>query len=275
MKIRIVSFLILSVLSADLLKAEEKSANHTLDLSRNKRSGNRPVDSSPKLTGAIILKPFGANKEWPYLKSNGKEYRLETTDPHSVEQISQCEPGDVCTIKGDIVEGNELTLRTKSVKIESFAEQKLTDDAEDGVVTTVMGCKFTRDNFNPALGETWKSPNGVVWGELELNTDGSPLFANIVKANKVCSDKGGRLPTQEEWKELAACFDGFKENTAPFTKLNVKKAWSLNGNDFFFAKTFHPIDKKFIQIPRFAQEEGDGWEIDDNERAFVRCVGAH
>jgi len=138
-----------------------------------------------------------------------------------------------------------------------------------------MGCKFTRDNFNPALGETWKSPNGVPWGELEINADGSPLFVNIEKANKVCSDKGGRLPTQEEWKELAACFDGFKENTAPLRNLNVKKTWSLNGNDFLFAKTFNTIDKKFSQIPRYAQEQGDGWVIDDNERAFVRCVGAH
>lgn len=276
MKTRIVTFLILSTLSVSFLRAEETSSNHNLDLSRTRSAGKRPVDSSPKFTGAIVLKPFGTNKEWPYLRSNGKEYRLETTDPHSVEQLSQCEAGDVCTIKGDIVDGQEPTLQTKSVKIESFAEQKLADDTEDGVITTVMGCKFTRDNFNPALGETWKSPKGVSWGELQLNADGSPLFVNIEKANNACSAKGGRLPTEEEWTELAACFDGAEENIAPFRNLKVKTAWSLNGNIFLLgAKTFNFIKNKFKNIPRFALENGDGFEIDDNEKAFVRCVGAH
>jgi len=116
MKTGILSFLIVSVLSTGVLKAQEASHGKSLDLSRTKRPGNRPVDSSPRVTGAIVLKPFGTNKEWPYLKSNAKEFRLETTDPQIGEQISQCEPGDVCTFKGDIIDGPERILRAKGVK---------------------------------------------------------------------------------------------------------------------------------------------------------------
>ena len=280
MKIQILSIILLSVFSSGLFRAEENSHSKTLDLSRARRTEKRPVDSSPSLTGSIVLKPFGTNKEWPYLKANSKEYRLETTDPQNADQIAQCEPGDVCTIRGDITDGAEPVLNTKSLKIESFAEQRLAENGEDGVVTTIKGCKFKRDTFNPALGETWKSPRGTVWGELELNTDGSPVLANIEKAFNLCSSKGGRLPTRDEWMELAACFDGFEENTAPFRNLNVKNIWSLDNNDLFRATRFNPKgwtapDRRFMPIERLALVETEGWTFNENERAFVRCVSAH
>lgn len=279
MKVQILSVILLSVLGSGVLTAEETSHSKTIDLSRARRTEKRPVDSSPSLTGSIVLKPFGTNKEWPYLRANSKEYRLETTDPQNADQIAQCEPGDVCTIRGDITDGAEPVLNTKSLKIESFAEQRLSEDGEEGFVTTIKGCKFKRDTFNPALGETWKSPRGTVWGELELNADGSPVLANIEKAFNLCSAKGGRLPTKDEWKELAACFEGFEENTAPFRNLNVKTHWVLDTNDFLQATRFNPKgwtapDRRFKPIERLALDP-EGWTFNENERSFVRCVSAH
>ncbi|MFM8314184.1 MAG: hypothetical protein ACKOA8_07855, partial [Deltaproteobacteria bacterium] len=163
----LVTIVCITFLHTGVVKAQDKTQSESLDLSRthsdnldlsrDKKEGPRPVDSTPRITGSIVLKPFGKNKEWPYLKSNNKEYRLETNDPQTAEQISQCETGDVCTVKGEIVEGAEPIVRAKSVKIESFGEQKLAGESEGGEVITVKGCKFKRDNFNPALGETWKS----------------------------------------------------------------------------------------------------------------------
>jgi hypothetical protein len=279
MKIQVVSIIFFSFFSFGVLKAEESSHGQTLDLSRARRTEKRPVDSSSNLTGIIVLKPYGKNKEWPYLKANSKEYRLETTDPQNADQIAQCEPGDVCTIRGDIVDGADPVLKAKSLKIESYAEQQLAENGEEGVVTTINGCKFKRDNFNPALGETWKSPKGVVWGELELNADGSPALLGIEKAFNLCAAKGGRLPTKEEWKELAACFDGFEANTAPLRKLNVKTHWALDSNDLIQAYRFNPAgwstpDKKFRPIERLALDP-EGFTFNENERSFIRCVSAH
>ena len=280
----VLSIFFLSLLGNGVVRAQEKSqtegldlsrTHETLDLSRDKKESSRPVDTSQRLTGSIVLKPNGKNKEWPYLKSNNKEYRLETSEPHAAEQISQCETGDVCTVKGEIVEGTEPILRAKSVKIESYGEQKLAGEAAGGEVTTVKGCKFKRDNFNPALGETWKSPKGTVWGELELNADGSPLVADIEKASAHCAAKGGRLPSKAEWLELVECFETLSENTAPFRNLNLPEYFSLEKQGQpLFGRVFKTKEGKFRGVRRFALED-EGWEIDPNDRVFVRCVGAH
>ena len=283
----VLSIIFISILGNGVVRAQERSSSEsldlsrshseTLDLSRDKKEASRPVDSTPRLTGAILLKPHGKNKEWPYLRSNNIDYRLETSDANAAAQISQCEPGDVCTVKGDIVEGAEPVLRAKSVKIESYADQNLTGGDEGGEITTVRGCKFKRDNFNPAMGETWKSPGGTVWGELELNADGSSVFVNIEKANAICASKGGRLPTRAEWQELAGCFDKLTGNTAPFRNLNLAEYFSLEKKGQpLFGKVFKTQENKFRSVQRFALDgEDGGWEIDTNDNAFVRCVGAH
>jgi len=278
----ILSLVFLSIVNSGVLRAQEPSqsegldrshkTSESIDLSRGKKDRSRAVDSTPRFTGAIIHKPFGSNKEWPYLKSNNKEYRLDTTDSHCAEQISQCETGDVCTVKGEVIEGAEPILKAKSVQIESYGEQNLAEGHEGGEVTTTKGCTFKRDNFNPAIGEAWKSPKGTVWGELELNADGSPLLIEFEKAQNVCSKKGGRMPTKEEWKELAGCFDNLDRNTTPFTRLNIDKVWAseLQFQGFSGLVIENPTGRLFNIKTGGIQTDGFNTEL-----AFVRCVGAH
>lgn len=81
---------------------------------------------------------------------------------------------------------------------------------------TVTGTILVRDNSRPELGEAWRDPSGLIWGEplkaadfhrykgeatVYLSREGF-LVANHEVATKACQDLGARLPTLEEFERL-------------------------------------------------------------------------
>lgn len=266
----------LALLWAQPVKAQDESHGQALDLSRPSKEKERAVDETQRFTGVIVLKPFGKNLEWPYLKSNNQEYRLETTSPRCQEQIAQCEKGDICTVKGEIVGESDPVLKAKSVTIQAYADKNLAEETENNTVTSVNGCKFVRDTFNPALGEAWRSPRGIVWGDFEVNADGSPVVLNSEEAIKFCAKKGTRLPSRADWNELIGCVGSFGEHPFPFRNLDFDKFLSLEKDlglplDAKIFRPRKPVEQRFRKVRWFASGD-EGWEIDDNDRGFVRCV---
>ena len=234
------------------------------------RSAARPTDTSKKLSGTVIFKSQSNNEEWPYFMSNGIEYRLETCEENCKAQIAQCEHGDFCTLKGDIIDGKEPMIKAQSLKILSYGTKALGEGDDENEIKSINGCLFKRDTFNPKLGEAWKSPRGTVWGELEKSDDGSPLFVNEVDAEKHCAVRGAHLPSVGDWDELGKCFTDFRENTVPLRDLFMEKFW---GEDSRQIKFVYNTRAKKGKIPAFLfDEKTEGHVPDLSHKAFVRCV---
>jgi len=64
------------------------------------------------------------------------------------------------------------------------------------------GAVFTRDTTIPALGEAYKDPSGLIWGSI-VTAQGRVNDMNQYDAEKYCKARGTRLPTREEFEQLA------------------------------------------------------------------------
>ncbi len=71
---------------------------------------------------------------------------------------------------------------------------------------------FIPDNSNDKLGEAYKDPSGLIWGNIVTKpVDTNRVFLTRPRsilmsqsdANKYCKDIGARLPTKEEFENLA------------------------------------------------------------------------
>ncbi len=58
------------------------------------------------------------------------------------------------------------------------------------------GAEFNRDVSQPALGEAYRDPSGLIWGNI-INR------MNQYDADKYCKAVGARLPTKSEFEQLA------------------------------------------------------------------------
>jgi len=79
--------------------------------------------------------------------------------------------------------------------------------------TTKTGAVFTLDRSNPYLGEAWKDPSGLIWGDIARKRPALDYFCYEVKEGEVCNMSheaaitycriiGGRLPTVREFAQL-------------------------------------------------------------------------
>lgn len=85
----------------------------------------------------------------------------------------------------------------------SLAEARLQELSVGGSQrTSNTGAIFTRDASNPALGEAYKDPSGLIWGSI-VTAQGKINTMNQYDADKYCKDGGARLPTREEFEQLA------------------------------------------------------------------------
>lgn len=130
---------------------------------------------------------------------------------------------------------------------------------------TNTGAAFSQDTTFLLLGEAWRDPNGLIWGDTvtESGRDIRPM--NYPDANHYCASIGARLPTKDE-----------------FNKLREYMGWTSEGgyspqvlphfSDYywFWSSTPFPDDPDFAYGFSSFQGEFD-YDLINNAYA-VRCV---
>ncbi|MCX6123615.1 MAG: hypothetical protein NTV34_02525 [Proteobacteria bacterium] len=69
--------------------------------------------------------------------------------------------------------------------------------------TTLSGYVFARDTSNPKLGEAWRDPLGMIWGDIVLKADGSHARFNLKDATEYCKNIGAQIPTVDDFGRLS------------------------------------------------------------------------
>ncbi|MNT16898.1 hypothetical protein D3C72_1520240 [compost metagenome] len=89
---------------------------------------------------------------------------------------------------------------------------------------TTTGVTFCRDYTNPKLGESWRDPFGLVWGE-SMGGGGYDNAVNFYDAVEYCREKGGRLPSRDDFVILQKLFGG-KEYQPQIFKHFTRSYWT-------------------------------------------------
>jgi hypothetical protein len=95
---------------------------------------------------------------------------------------------------------NSIPERQDLIKQIQIRIQELSNTGGQRVSST--GAVFTRDTSVPALGEAYRDPSGLIWGSIVM-AQGKVNWMNQYDADKYCKDGGARLPTKEEFEQLA------------------------------------------------------------------------
>jgi hypothetical protein len=61
---------------------------------------------------------------------------------------------------------------------------------------------FTRDTSIAALGEAWRDPSGMIWGDIVKNDDHSIRYMDQYQASTYCESIGAQLPSREDFARL-------------------------------------------------------------------------
>jgi hypothetical protein len=96
-----------------------------------------------------------------------------------------------------------------------------TSKKADGTVVT-----WTRDESNPKLGEAWRDPSSMIWGDTVTNADGNPEFMNHKDATDYCNSISAKLPSREDFirlREYMGAEPGRHEGYAPQVLPNLTK----------------------------------------------------
>lgn len=132
--------------------------------------------------------------------------------------------------------------------------EKQASQAEQRVAKS--GAIFTRDTSNPKLGEAYRDPSGLIWSGIISDSMNHP------DAEKACEYHGARLPTREEFRQLAITLGSYSaqgyspyiadQYSSPYiyiadSKTEVLPGLSSNGfwsssfksNNFYYAYVFN------------------------------------
>jgi hypothetical protein len=99
------------------------------------------------------------------------------------------------------------------------------------------GAVFSRDTSNSALGEAYRDPSGLIWGDV-VRTNGKITYMSQYDAEDYCKASGARLPTNKEFRQLRIYLSrGIAQGYRPY--LPEDKANVLPGlsSDQFWAWT--------------------------------------
>lgn len=69
-------------------------------------------------------------------------------------------------------------------------------------VAPSTGIIFTCDT-STTLKNAWRDPDGLIWSTIRKTVNGAFIATTVDAANRSCSYRGFRLPTQEDFKKLA------------------------------------------------------------------------
>lgn len=67
---------------------------------------------------------------------------------------------------------------------------------------TNRGAVFTCDTSHSDLGEAWRAPNGLIWGDIVKKTDGTIHHMDHDEATNYCGSIAAYLPSDEEFIQL-------------------------------------------------------------------------
>jgi hypothetical protein len=77
--------------------------------------------------------------------------------------------------------------------------------SEGGLRVPETGALFVRDTRYPKLGEAYRDPSGIIWGNIAIaETQPSTFRVTFSFAERFCESIGARLPTQTEALKLLA-----------------------------------------------------------------------
>lgn len=153
---------------------------------------SRPT-ANPVLEGTVIIKSVDLKEDSPFLRvkttdGSSKDYLIKTCDETCQKSINGCKGGEQCSIRGRVDE-SAPSIMAEFVRVGATA----ITGAE--TKTTKTGHVFTRDTSNPELGEAWRDPSGMIWGDIVKKADGTPYFMNHKNATAYCKSIGAELPS--------------------------------------------------------------------------------
>ena len=101
---------------------------------------------------------------------------------------------------------NKIALGLLLFSISTFAQVENESLNTDTVIITTgangLSYKFIKDTSIPNLGEAWKDPSGMIWGDIAKNADGSIRYINQINADKYCKSINANLPSDEDFIRL-------------------------------------------------------------------------
>lgn len=148
--------------------------------------------------------------------------------------------------------------------------------------TTVTGAKYIRDFSHSKLGEAYRDPSGLIWGDVVSDQAGKWIKLRQEAAEDYCKKLNARLPTETETFRLATDF-GY-DNTfrnpksyQPFqrgTKDTVLPNWPDSFNSFW-ASTNRVSDGKRLYCRYYSDSGAVTWSANGDVGTFptfTRCV---
>ena len=147
---------------------------------------------------------------------------------------------------------------------------------------TTTGAVFVRDTSLPALGEAWRDPSGMIWGDMVPDLAGYPYkfpMTTHEKALNYCKSIGAGLPSVKDFTRLreymgaaAGSANGYKPQVLP-NLVYVEKNERPDGQTFW-ASEIHP--KYDSNAFLFNGENGTiTHAFRFGHQATIRCVYKH
>ncbi len=178
-------------------------------------------------------------------------------------------------------------LKSQLTQVDARIEELLTGQRGSERRTTTTGAVFTRDRSHAALNEAWRDPDGLIWGDIVKNEDGSvremvhssqymkeigrplprPLPNGTLGAKEYCESIGARLPSKKEFTRLGGYLgsgsdQGYSHHDDQILP-NLSDHW-------FWSSLVYPYDTDLVYVFVGSNGNVDGHSCTLN--GAVRCV---
>jgi len=145
------------------------------------------------------------------------------------------------------------------------------------------GVLYIRDQSNPSLGEAFRDPKGLIWGEVLRDSNGDFLKMKILEARAECNRRKARLP----WaKEVNLLFNDMASSTSKQTNPFIGDGVTflvpdLLQRDFWTTTALisEPGDRPYswwvyYSLYSFLPNRRDPYfyQMDNKAETLVRCV---
>lgn len=147
--------------------------------------------------------------------------------------------------------------------------------ASDDQRVSSTGAVFNRDISIPALGEAYRDPSGLIWGSIVM-AQGKVNAMTQYSADKYCKDVGARLPTKEEFEQLAKYLgNGTAQGYSPYLadgKTDFLPGLTSYSNYTFWSSSVYPTHGLFAFVFHGYTGDASSHYYRDFSYKSVRCV---